>query len=316
LQKGDKFQIKYISGTWTVDFRSFTYVGPKGYTPKEDKQIFQGCKLDSSWVYGRLVGKVGNGAIFPVDQGGSFKANANGDLSLRIHDVDACLVDNDGSIVVEVKGQESSPQNLRLKLPWSGGEEWFYTGGPHCDEAGPGGSCPSGAVRYAVDFVPETQGIRCPTPTLNRPDIKSNKWIVASAPGKVVRASNSIVEIQHAGGLRTGYLHLADIQVKVGGDVKAADPLGHPSCAIPPNGRTSGVHVHFYFKNGNNKISADGQTLSGWTVGAAATNYNGTMTQGGDTRTADGGRCAPNRPDLGGCTVSGIRNDLISDNYP
>jgi len=139
LQQGDKFKIKYVSGTWTVDFRSFTYVGPEGYTPQEDSQIFQFCKLDSSWVYGRLVGKVGNGAIFPIDRGGSFTANAGGELSLRIHDVDACLVDNDGSIVVEINGKEKvSPgsqfqfDDLPVKFSkissvnWYGNTEFAY----------------------------------------------------------------------------------------------------------------------------------------------------------------------------------------------
>jgi hypothetical protein len=31
-------------GSWTVDYRNFSNVGPDGYSPEEDSRIFQGCK--------------------------------------------------------------------------------------------------------------------------------------------------------------------------------------------------------------------------------------------------------------------------------
>lgn len=33
------------SGSWSVDHRNFSFVGPEGYSPEEDSRIFQGCKL-------------------------------------------------------------------------------------------------------------------------------------------------------------------------------------------------------------------------------------------------------------------------------
>jgi murein DD-endopeptidase MepM/ murein hydrolase activator NlpD len=190
-----------------------------------------------------------------------------------------------------------------LKLPWPRGEEWFYTGGPHYGGA---------SVRSGVDFAPGAQPIACPRISA---DIQSTRWVVAAADGVVITSRDSIVEIDHTGGLRTGYMHLADIQVQVGDPVMRGERLGHPSCAAPPGGSTTGVHLHFYFKQGEEHVPADRKVLSGWTIQAAGTDYNGTMTKPNEnTRTADGGRCAPNRTDLGGCTVLNIRNDLISDN--
>lgn len=240
---------------------------------------------------------------------------ASGVLRNRaIVDPDSAIVESDetnNTATITTTVTTSSP----LKLPWPGGEIWYYTGGPHCDEKKPQQLCAEEEIRYAVDFAPEEQK-RCETPNITRPDIKSDKWVVAAAPGTVVVRKKSVVEIQHQGGLRTGYAHLADIQVEQGGQVKAGQRLGHPSCAIEPGQTTEGVHLHFYNMQGHNKLPVHGQVLSGWTVHATELNYDGTMTKlTEDTRTADRGRCAPGRPDLPGCTVENIRNDLKSDNF-
>jgi hypothetical protein len=231
--------------------------------------------------------------------------------SVTANEPDPDTANNSQTVTTTVQ-QPNVPQ---LRLPWSAPEVWFYTGGPHCDEADAGVLCPQGAVRHAVDFAPEQQ-IPCPTPTISTPDIKSDRWVVAAADGRVARRENSLVEIHHTpGNLHTGYAHLAEIQVERGEKVQAGQRLGHPSCAVEAGQRTTGVHLHFYFKSGNKKGSADDQVLSGWTLHAAGTNYNGTITKLGEgTRTADAGRCAPDRSDLPGCTVQNIRNDLRSDN--
>jgi hypothetical protein len=65
--KGTKYKVRYDAGDWTVDYRNFDYVGPQGYPPSTDSQIYQGCKLNSNWPYARLLGKVGkNGPLFSV----------------------------------------------------------------------------------------------------------------------------------------------------------------------------------------------------------------------------------------------------------
>src|SRR6266446_595934 len=58
-----QFTITYVPGQrgWTVDKRNFSYVGLAGYTPDEDRQIFQGCKINSSWPNGAHLGKKSEG---------------------------------------------------------------------------------------------------------------------------------------------------------------------------------------------------------------------------------------------------------------
>jgi hypothetical protein len=90
--------------TWTVDYRSFPYVGPNGYAPATDARIYQGCKVAPKLPYGRLLGRIGeHGRVFSVGAGGTFVANAAGPLYLRINDQDRCLQDNRGYIEVQIE---------------------------------------------------------------------------------------------------------------------------------------------------------------------------------------------------------------------
>jgi hypothetical protein len=109
VRKGSEYSVEYKVGDWTVDYRNFDYVGPQGYPPSIDSQIYQGCKLNPNWPYAMLLGKVGqNGQLFSVGGNGfsnlgdvrTFTAPTEGSLYLRIHDDDRCLGDNGGSITV------------------------------------------------------------------------------------------------------------------------------------------------------------------------------------------------------------------------
>ena len=101
-QPGQSFTISYVSGTWTVDFRKFPFVGPEGYSSDIDQQIYQGCKLDSSLPYGTLLSRVGQGAFLPIGRTTTFTANEPGYISFHIHDADGCLLDNSGAIIVAI----------------------------------------------------------------------------------------------------------------------------------------------------------------------------------------------------------------------
>jgi hypothetical protein len=103
LQTGQKYTSSYVSGTWTVDYRNFSYVGPGGYSIQEDSRIYQGCKFDAGLEYGVLLGKVGTGPWFIIGKGGTTTAKQNGHLFLRIHDGDACLGDNAGSVNMAIE---------------------------------------------------------------------------------------------------------------------------------------------------------------------------------------------------------------------
>jgi hypothetical protein len=107
LKPGDEYTVTYVSGSWTVDYRNFPYVGPGGYSAQEDAKIYQGCKIDTDETYGVLLGAVGStpGSAFAIGQGGTFTADNNGNLYLRINDDDACLADNSGSVTVTIKAE-------------------------------------------------------------------------------------------------------------------------------------------------------------------------------------------------------------------
>ncbi len=104
LTQGDKFYVEYRGGSWSVDFRNFVYVGPEGYEKTVDDSIAQGYEYDASVAYGYLLGRVGDGVVFTIgSKGGPFTADATGPLYLRINDLDASLVDNNGAITVAVR---------------------------------------------------------------------------------------------------------------------------------------------------------------------------------------------------------------------
>jgi hypothetical protein len=94
-------------GSWSVDYRNLSYVGPDGYDPEKDSQIYQGCKLDSSLPYGKLLFRVGDDSTFTaIGNTFEFIPQHNGFLEFRIHDADACLIDNKGMVTVTVTGAE------------------------------------------------------------------------------------------------------------------------------------------------------------------------------------------------------------------
>jgi hypothetical protein len=97
-----KFSLSYISGSWSVDYRNFPYVGPGGYSEQEDAKIYQGCKVVTDEAYGVLLGTIGSspGSADPIGQGGTFTAENGGSLYLRTNDT--CLGDNSGSVTMTI----------------------------------------------------------------------------------------------------------------------------------------------------------------------------------------------------------------------
>jgi murein DD-endopeptidase MepM/ murein hydrolase activator NlpD len=171
------------------------------------------------------------------------------------------------------------PPNLNqpeLILPFLIGQIWSYTGGPH-------GAWERDGSRAAIDFAPGSTESGC---------VPSNAWVVAIAPGLIVRANHGaiVVDLDGDGNEQTGwnilYLHVDDMRVEVGDWVETSDLLGHPSCE---GGIATGTHVHIARKYNGEWISADGPlslVLSDWTVHAGSIPYEGTMTKGSDTVTS------------------------------
>ncbi len=202
------------------------------------------------------------------------------------------------------------PESLVYQLPVYSediAEPWYLTGGPHSDGL-------SSGVRYAVDFA--SREVRpCPGS-----EIDLEHFAAASEDGEVIlpsedeeknRKNHSVVEIRHADGTITGYMHLANIQVDLGQRVEQGDILGNLSCESPPGGKSEGQHVHFYRKGADGKpIPIAGMYLSGWQIAELSRNYDGTMSSPGEeVRTADRRRCGPDADSIISC--GGIRNDLV-----
>ncbi|HEY8922914.1 MAG TPA: M23 family metallopeptidase [Polyangia bacterium] len=213
-----------------------------------------------------------------------------------------------------------APAVTELHLPWSAGETWFLTSGPHSGK------------RAALDFAPPHVNPR--TGKIYE-DACSRKrgdayWVRAAADGHfsaVLRASCPCVQIEHDDGTTTNYFHLRRSSVKklgfkVGDPVKAGQAIGHPSCEIGPKvcGTThapSGVHVHFHRTNAATgaRLPADGMVISGWKVKAIGRERDGMMTKGGEVRETRGKLlgwdCSPTTAACGG-----KRNDLEGDLAP
>jgi hypothetical protein len=142
-----------------------------------------------------------------------------------------------------------------LWMPWEGGSVWRYSYGPHSG---------SSSVSDALDFQPlDSGGKQCETFT-------SAHWAVAAADGRAILLPNA-VEVDHGGGFRTGYYHLADKQVRTGDEVKAGQRLGRPGCC--PDGGTgtscwsTDPHLHFYTVLNGARRPIVGTVIGGWLVG-------------------------------------------------
>jgi LasA protease len=159
-----------------------------------------------------------------------------------------------------------------LSLPFEPGQTWAYTGGPHA-------SWDRGTPWAALDFAPGATQQGC---------FISEKWVVAPAPGLVVRTGEGVVilDLDGDGHEQTGwvllFLHIADEnKVKVGTYLQKDDKIGHPSCQ---GGVSVGTHLHIARKYNGEWILADGPlpfNLSGWIAGAGPEPYKGTLTRNG-----------------------------------
>ena len=172
------------------------------------------------------------------------------------------------------------PPNLTqptLELPFYYDQTWSYTGGPH-DAWG------VDSPLAAIDFAPGSTESGC---------VPSQAWVLAAAPGLVIRSDNGVVmvDLDGDGYEQTGwvllYLHIgSDKRVILGTRLNRDDVIGHPSCE---GGLATGTHFHIARKYNGEWILADGPlpfTLSGWRVHAGSKEYEGTLTKDGKTITA------------------------------
>jgi murein DD-endopeptidase MepM/ murein hydrolase activator NlpD len=163
-------------------------------------------------------------------------------------------------------------------LPFDEKIEWSYTGGPH-------GAWEHDGALAALDFAPATDHGGC--------DV-TNTWVLASAPGLVVRSKEGVVvlDLDGDGFEQTGwnlmYLHIATKdRAKIGTWLETNDRVGHASCE---GGISTGTHLHFARKYNGEWITADGPMpfiLDGWTAKAGPKPYQGFLIKDNQTIKAD-----------------------------
>lgn len=175
----------------------------------------------------------------------------------------------------------------QLALPFETHTAWVFTGGPHSawgvhqlQDA----SAMDGPLA-ALDFAPSSEKTGC---------IPSTTWILATAPGLVVRTGKGVVvvDMDGDGSEQTGwnilYLHVANqSRVSTGQWVEMNDLIGHASCE---GGMSTGTHLHFARKYNGEWVIADGPipfVLSGWTVIAGEKPYEGKLVKGNKIIVAD-----------------------------
>ena len=168
-------------------------------------------------------------------------------------------------------------QQPALTLPWTNGETWYYSGGPH-------GGWGSGSGWAAIDFVPDQIDIGCQT---------SDQWVTAISSGTVIRSQNGevVVDLDNDGHEQTGwtilYMHVAEEgRVANGAKIKAGDHIGHPSCE---GGVANATHLHLARRYNGEWIPAGGTipfVLDGWKVTGEATEYDGGLSKGAQVKVA------------------------------
>ncbi len=164
-----------------------------------------------------------------------------------------------------------------LILPWSAGELWFYTGGPH-------GGWNDGSAWAAIDVVPDEGFLGCQV---------ASSWAISAAEGLVIysRDGEVMVDVDEDGHQETGwvlfYLHVSNQdRVPVDTRVRQGDRIGHPSCE---GGFSESTHLHLARLYNGEWIAADGPLpliLSGWQFYSAGTQYEGSASRAGEERTA------------------------------
>ncbi|GAB4501246.1 MAG: hypothetical protein Fur0035_07870 [Anaerolineales bacterium] len=161
-----------------------------------------------------------------------------------------------------------------LDLPFALGAIWSFSGGPHSAWEHEG-------ALAALDFAPASTLGGC---------VDSDAWVVAPAPGIVVRVDDGVVvlDLDGDGREQTGwnllFLHIANRdKVALGAHLQKDDHIGHPSCE---GGVATGTHLHFARKFNGEWMLADGPlafNLGGWVSQSGAEPYKGFLRNGEKT---------------------------------
>lgn len=172
---------------------------------------------------------------------------------------------------------EALPPTDLLKFPFSGGDTWNFSGGPHEYD----GTCDGSGAVSSVDFAPGVP--HCTIP----PD----RWVTAPAAGTVAEVSCGACQviIDHGGGWSTKMYHLANNLVSLGQVLTKDQRIANPSCRPYEGGScgscggyASGTHVHMGLRYNGAYVNIEGTTLEGWVVHDEPQNtcYDGYLQRG------------------------------------
>jgi murein DD-endopeptidase MepM/ murein hydrolase activator NlpD len=182
------------------------------------------------------------------------------------------------------------PANL-LKLPFTAGDRWTFSGGPHEWDG-----CDGGDPYSAVDFAPG--GYPCDS-------IPTNRWVTAAAAGTITHIGANGAEVymtfdspNDAWGAR--YLHIANTAVGGNQHVAQDTRIGNPSCRACTG--CTGCHGHFDLRYNGAWVTIVGTAFEGWVVHSTGC-YSGYLEKGGQ-RVWKGGRITSIQPDTSAPTTS------------
>ncbi len=202
--------------------------------------------------------------------------------------------DGDGSFLQEYKRMFGDPAQYdrgapippatrqpKLRLPFTDGERWHLTGGPHS-------AWGTGSIWAALDFAPQNAG-GC-SPSVN--------WVVSMSDGAVARSviGEVAVSLDSSKDERIGwsilYMHMAPGgRVEKGAQVRTGDHIGHPSCE---GGQAMSAHLHTARKVNGEWVSASGDqpfVMDGWVAyETPGGEFQGALVKGDVVRQADESR--------------------------
>jgi len=144
----------------------------------------------------------------------------------------------------------------KLSLPWSRGETWRLTGGPHPEEYG------HRRPWSALDFQPKSGELA---------------RVRAARAGWVSRPCPNMVEVHHKDGWTTSYYHLRWIPVHEGQHVERGQLLGWTSMRSGCGGLATGPHLHFSIKWHKEFVNIGGMAIGGWIVREGTKPYLGCL---------------------------------------
>ena len=237
--------------------------------------VVSDIEIDHDWAFGIVVIKATNIDESPTlflfiahkeETGWLIALEMEDNFNAYLNQIPDSLISIEVKQFMENEAEINAAGNevAQLSLPWSAGQSWKLTGGPHKNSI-------NSTVWSALDFQgPNRSGVAR-----------------AARSGVVWRSSTcpNFIRIDHSNGWQTGYYHLSNEKVSKGQTVSRGQALGDISTKSGCGGSATGPHVHFSLRKNGVEQKIDGHDIGGWTVHNGTAQYNGYM-----VRVSDGKR--------------------------